>query len=297
MTILSATAISTCRQLSQNPRYRVALSHVHSTTSGDGQLLQSIGDVDGLLDRRDAWSMFDGDLTPALQQAYESSPWVKGVEVRRKFPGTVEVDVDLVQPFALAEWDVAEWVVVDEDGEILPSVDGLDTDSLAEGPVIRAFPESLGKSQRRRLKDEDFGWFASAVREGTTVIHDLLEHAYSDVFSIARIKVIDVSNFGGRISPNSAETLLVTDIAYFDPVLQVNRPLVIHWGRSSGHPRGAIEVPTALKLEHLEAVLAKAPRFAGISEVDVRFDSVVFRGIPSQEPIGSSDAKKRPSKN
>lgn len=291
MTLLSATAISTCRQLAQNPRYRVALSHVHSKTSGDDRMLDSIGDVDGLLERRDAWSMFDGDLTPALQQAYESSPWVKGVEVRRKFPGTVEVDVDLVEPFALAEWDVDEWVVVDADGEILPSVDGLDTEALTEGPIIRAFPETFGKNQRRRLKDEDFGWFASAVREGTTVIHDLLEHAYSDVFSKVRIKVIDVSNFGGRISATAPETVLLTDVTYFDPVLQRNRPLVIQWGRSSGHPRGSIELEASQKLEHLEAVLAKAPRFAGISEIDVRFDSAVYRGIPSQAPAGPTEPK------
>ena len=274
MTVLVGTSVYWCDQVAHSARYSVALQRVSSQAAATAVPYDGEGSARTMMAARDQWNMFDNDLSSALRQAYEASPWVRRVDVKRKFPGTVEVDVDLVEPFACAEWDDGQYLLVTSDGEILPSV----ADSQLVGkPLIRAFVREGDTRHRSRLKDEDFGWFASAVREGAAVIGDLTQHAWSGIFDRLFIMTIDVSNYGGRISPDAPEVVIETERQWADPSTGVRRPTVIYWGRSTRHPRGSIELPIARKLDHIETVLAQNPSLGGIAIIDVRFKDVVFR--------------------
>jgi hypothetical protein len=290
---LLTVAAEVCGRLARSERYDVALSRVVPVLTAGGESFDATDSHLADFYRRETWNIFEPDLTLAVQQAYESSPWVRDVAVTRRFPADVEVRVELVRPFACAEWDDGQYVLVDAQGEILPS---LADEPLDSSPLIRAAPPDDGKG-RRRLGDEDFGWFASAVREGTAVIQDLLAHAYSGLFESVSITAVDVSNYGGRLAPRESEVVLVTDYSYLDPTTNRRRPVLVSWGRSTAHPRGLIELAVGRKLEHLEALLRHNPSLTGVAAVDVRFDDLYWRApqpaAAAATVAGASRAKPR----
>ena len=264
--------------LSRDLRYVVKLERVVPTAAAGAAMPARDEALDPMLEARSRWTIFDGDLTTAVRQAYEGSPWVRGVSVKRRFPGTVEVGLELVQPLAWAEWSEDQYVLVAKDGEILPTP--ANPPELA-APLIRTTSILREATKRRRIKDEDTAWFAAAVKEGASVINDLTDHAWLGVFESLRIDAVDVSNFGGRVSANEPEVLLATDYRYIDPATRTKRPVVIFWGRSTQHPRGPIEIAPKKKLENLELVLRSNPGLRNVGQIDLRFDAPVWRPVPT----------------
>lgn len=265
-------AVVAADQLQSSDRYTVQLADIAPPVPDDSVAASAIraSFEDSTLDGM-RMSIFDSDLVRIVRQGFESNPWVAKVEsVRRVFPGRVTVDLEYREPWLCAVRD-GRYVAVARDGSILPLI----TDEPVVDPpyIVVAKPgealDSEGFSER---------WFHDAVHEATAVARELTEHVGSPVFDHIGLEAIDVSNFRGRLDARWPEVVLVTDRTWNDEAGGVvEAPLTIHWGRSSVHARGLLELPVSTKLRHLEDVLRTRPALAGIRQVDVRFDQAFWR--------------------
>ena len=91
---------------------RVDISGLHRVSYDEAYQAADIrpGDFMGTLDA-------DG-----AQEALGELPWVRSAQVRRHWPGTVEVEIVERAPVALALAAPDSWVLVDRDGRVLTSV-------------------------------------------------------------------------------------------------------------------------------------------------------------------------------
>lgn len=215
-------------------------------------------------------SIFNPDLLLMVQQAYEGNPWVRDVvAVRRKFPGTVLIELRIRRPFVSVDHH-GRYRVADDEGEFLP----FEIDRPLPGTVLLTM-----RGEGRGVLDErgyDQQWYREAVQEGIAVVDEIWSYADSPVFDHVGIDAVDLSNFQGRLSRQNSEVVLLTDEKWLDSN-GVRRPVSINWGRSAWHFMGSLERPVAGKFRHLETVIAERGGLGGFKMVDVRYDRVLGR--------------------
>lgn len=90
---------------------RVDVRGLHRVSYDEAQRAADIrpGDFMGTLD------------AGSVQDALDELPWVRSAQVRRRWPGTVEIDIVERTPAALALTAPDSWVLVDRDGRVLSS--------------------------------------------------------------------------------------------------------------------------------------------------------------------------------
>lgn len=207
-----------------------------------------------------------------------ASPWVKEVrQVRRVYrngPGdTLQIDCEWRTPTALVQWK-DEFVLVDRDGVRLPekyrhdqlpqllrSRDGRTNLRIIEG--VEKPPAAPGSQ-----------WPGEDLKAGLDLVSTLAAYDWTD-----EIERVNVSNFGGRIDPRSAQLTLIT---------RYNTEL--RWGRPVHANDYFVEVAWERKLERLKQIRERYGRIdAGAAFVELRFDRIE---IPAEQ-TAANDTRPR----
>ncbi|MGD1276639.1 MAG: hypothetical protein ABR964_05380 [Tepidisphaeraceae bacterium] len=208
-------------------------------------------------------SAFDRQLLLDTANALKSNPWIRRInQIRRVYgegPGdTIEIDCQYRAPVALVQWGDYYWLV-DGQGvklpeqyaaEQLPKImfgsDGRMNVRIIEG-VAHAPPESGNR------------WSGDDLSGGLELARLLCGQDYAE-----QIRIIDVSNFGGRRDDREAQIVLVT---------QFNTQ--IRWGRPPSAKDGFVEVAASAKLAALQNIFRQDKRIdAHQPWIDLRFDRV-----------------------
>lgn len=194
-----------------------------------------------------------------------ANPWIKEVRsVRRAYengPGDViEIDCQYRAPVALVRWQDAYWYV-DAEGVRLP--ERLSAQQVAT--LIRP----NGQTQTFRIIDgvaqppaaPGKPWPGGDVQAGIELIGLLSDPAYEDIGR--DIVKIDVSNYGGRISPNQSQINLVT-----------RDNTEVRWGQPPSSKAFFVEQPVGRKLDVLRQAKQRTGR-VDLNQpwIDLRFDS------------------------
>jgi len=197
---------------------------------------------------REAYSIFDPDLTHDVAQAYLASPWVRSVRrVEKRYPNRLSVELELRQPAAFVRLPDASYAV-DKDGIRLP----LDYDRWDH--ERRPLPLIFG------VKTEPPKPGSRWSDPGTLAALSVLQALAAEPALLRQVHFIDVSNLDGVIDPQRSEVLLFTR----------NRVRVA-WGRP---PRTTAfgEPSVACKLARLRRYLSQPLTLAdGTASIDLRF--------------------------
>jgi hypothetical protein len=208
-------------------------------------------------------SAYDRQLLIDTASALRSNPWIRQVnQVRRVYDqgpaDTLELDCDYRAPVALVPWD-DYYCLVDGQGIRLPEQYSAD-----ELPKIIFGPD--GKVNVRIVQgavdappEEGRRWIGDDLAAGLELARLLAGKDFAE-----QIRLIDVTNYGGRVNSSEAQIVLVT---------QFNTQ--IRWGRPPSAQDGFVEVPASTKLDALEAIFTQTGRVdANQPWIDVRFDRV-----------------------
>ncbi len=204
------------------------------------------------------FSVFDPRLVASVARGFTANPWVRQVqEVRKEYPNTIYVSLDLRRPVASVLIEGC-WYLVDRDGVRLPGVDFGAPELPDPIPVmkgVRVGPPAPGRP-----------WDDRGVLEGAVVGEIILA---SQTLRAVDISEIDVSNAGGRVDPRAGEVVLRTKLG-----------TRIVWGRTDLSE--GMKLSSQQRLEILENHLAEGllrtyPKLQGISEIEVRFGQPIIR--------------------
>lgn len=190
-----------------------------------------------------------------------ANPWIKEVRsVRRAYenaPGDViEVDCQYRAPIALVRWQDAYWYV-DAEGVRLPE--------KLSAQQVSTLIRPNGATQTFRIIDgvaqppaaPGKAWPGGDVQAGIELIGLLSDPNYNDILKI------DVTNFGGRVSPNESQINLVT---------RYNTE--VRWGQPPSSKAFFVEQPVGRKLDVLQQAKQKTGRIdLNQPWIDLRFDS------------------------
>jgi hypothetical protein len=220
-------------------------------------------------------SAYDRQLLIDTANALKSNPWVRQVnQIRRVFDqgpaDTLEVDCEYRAPVALVPWE-DYFCLVDGQGIRLP-----EEYSAAQLPKI--IFGSDGKVNVRLVQGVAQAPPSAGVRWGGNDLEAGLELAklLAGRDFAEQIRVIDVSNFDGRVNSNEAQIVLLTQFG-----------TQIRWGRPPSAQDGIVEVAASTKLDALEKIYQQTGRVdANQLWIDVRFDRVT---CPSND-VRTADA-------
>jgi hypothetical protein len=208
-------------------------------------------------------STFDRQLLIDTANALQSNPWVRHVNLVRRVYGdspgdTVEIDCDYRAPVGLVKWGDFFWLV-DGDAiklpeqytaEQLPKI-MLSPDGQINVRIIDGITHAPPESGRR--------WPGDDLAAGLELAKLLADKDFTE-----QIRLIDVSNFGGRKDNSAAQIVLVTQ---FDTQ--------IRWGQPPSAKDSFVEVPASVKLANLKSIFEEHHRVdADQPWIDVRFDRV-----------------------
>ena len=258
-----------------DPRYAIDLDRAIDEAVAGHPDAESIsaslrGQLAGLADGA---NILASGLTSRIEEVLARNPWVKKVKgTRRVFPGRLELDIELREPYAELEVG-GRYLLVDEDGEVLP----------------QAYDESRGLARRLVLHPDgdpqapvgawEDAWLRDAIRNGVQVWRDLEALDLGelvDLLGAAGVVAIDISNHAGRLDRAKAELSLISAHTRIVPGSAHAVPFVIRWGRSTIHHLSAIELSPRRKLENLKILFSSRPRgFDGLRAVDLRFDDPI----------------------
>jgi hypothetical protein len=224
-------------------------------------------------------SAFDHQLLVDTVNALKSDPWIKSVkQVRREYaqtPGdTLEIDCDYRAPVALVKWGQYYWLV---DGEGV---------KLPEQYTARQLPQIMfGNDGKVNVRIIDGVLHAPTESGRTWPGNDLaggleLARLLAERDSAEEIRVIDVTNYGGRNDPREAQIVLITQYG-----------TQVRWGRPPSAKDAFIEVPASVKLAAMDRIYEQKNRVdAGQPWVDIRFDQVTCpRPQPAADVESSAD--------
>jgi hypothetical protein len=226
-------------------------------------------------------SAYDRQLLVDTAAALRSDPWIRRViQVRRVYDqgpaDTLEIDCEYRAPVALVGWDDFYWLVDGEGIKLPEQYTGEELSKIIFGPdgkpnvrIIQGAQHAPPESGKR--------WAGDDLAAGLELARLLSGRDYAD-----QIRLIDVSNFNGRLDPSAAQIVLVT---------QFNTQ--IRWGRPPSARDSFVEVPASTKLDALANIFRQTGRVdADQPWIDVRFDRVT---CPAAEtpPAGAptADAK------
>lgn len=195
-----------------------------------------------------------------IEQAVRELPWVFRASVRRRWPSTLVVDVDEVQP--IAAWGSDRWLNVS--GDLVPSEDWTGSLPVLDGPddmkerIWRAFQEwhglfaAQGLSLDRLEFDERELWYLSlslsalalerispAVAEGGEA-GEVGEAEASTPVSAEVTMIVDNSDAGARIRRliSALNSQLIAEFPSMRSIdLRYPNGFAIHWVNGAPAPR------------------------------------------------------------
>jgi hypothetical protein len=183
-------------------------------------------------------SIFKGDLTGMTRDAYLSSPWVRDVVfVRKVFPNRLDIELQLREPFAVAQFQ-GKYFIVDADGMLLdlsvylltPENNGTLLPAI-HVPEGTKWPGGTGRF-----------WSDPCVLEGLSMLK-LCREQFAGKVAIKQIEV----------TPEKAGTGLVPVRA----TLVLAAGPRVDWGRTPTSPTSVAEVPAYQKASNLLAIVAR----------------------------------------
>mgnify|MGYP004412687801 FL=1 len=207
------------------------------------------------------FSIFDPDLTSKIHQAYENDPWVLRVDrVSKHFPNEVQVKLSLRRPIARVFRANREFLI-DRDSMMLERLNRNTAATYRRLPAIIGAPASPPK---RGVRWKDSGIIAAADIIRTLEREKLLQPL--------KIRVVDISNFGGRRNPRQSDVVLVRS----------NRVRIL-WGRTAG---SFGELPLQQKLKKIRQLMKEAGDLGNV-DWNIRFPNGGI--ITEQENLEGSD--------
>lgn len=195
----------------------------------------------------ESWNAFDEDAVARVGRAFERNPWVKRVTaVERAFPNKIRVRYEYRTPYVTVRTPEG-WIAVDRERVRLPGV-------WKERPprVLDCDLAGLGVAPAAGQV-----WDDAALAVGIELA-ELVER--EAVLAKAGVRVIDVSNLGGRVHPKKSELAMLTEGG-----------CVIFWGRPDSARRFG-ELPAERKIENLRLALESYPNLDGLQYVKVYFE-------------------------
>ncbi len=213
-----------------------------------GSQIESIGRLGSVVDGR---SVYDSELTVDLARSYMSSPWVRRVVwVRRQFPASVDIGLELRRPVALVKR--GRHYAVDRMGVRLPQM----PPRVSE----RSLPVVVGVDKRAPARGEAWGsQMLTDALETIAIVGSFIDSC-EDAQGM-RITSVDVSkaSFGPDVIATKIDIHTDTDLR-------------INWGSYSRI--GAVcygQLTTAEKLTELGAQFAEIRRLGRtVTYLDVR---------------------------
>jgi hypothetical protein len=219
-------------------------------------------------------SALDHQLLQDRVALLESSPWVRRVnQVRRVFrggPGDVLlIDCQWRTPAALVQWRDEYWLV-DAEGVKLPERFSFEQlPALVRSPEGRANLRIIEGVLREPVKP-GARWGGDDLAAGLELAAALANQPWAD-----EIERVNVSNFGGRITPSDAQLTLITR---YNTELRFGRPI--------SAKDFYVEIPWQQKLQRLEQIYRRYGRVdAGAAFVELRFDRVEVPADPGSASL------------
>lgn len=215
-------------------------------------------DPTGLLSQ--SCSFFLPRLAGRVATAYGASPWVRRVvAVRRRFPRSLEITLEVRKPYATVAYRGGS-VVVDDEGVVLdPQLYRLSNPPVAGRPdIVMCYdPESAPRRGER--------WNCQGVSAGIDMLAFLGE---GGALNGLRVRAVEVRK---ETAPSGNAQLCV--------VLKTDSGAEIKWGLppKSGGATTA-EVSTSAKVEALQGIVAQhRARLSQVEYIDVRWDRPTLR--------------------
>jgi hypothetical protein len=202
-------------------------------------------------------SILDPDLASAAAATLSRHAWVKRVSgVRRRFPDTLEVHLEMREPVAVVCVG-SERLAVDAQAVVLERDSQL---GLPHHPEIRVPGATM---TRVPLEGRAFGQSArqeghDAVLEALAVLADIRAQGNHPALESTRIVEIVAGESGRARRGGDSDIRLV---------LEGGVP--VHWGRSSLAPLATLEPGAKEKLDNLLLVMRTYPGLLGVSLVDL----------------------------
>ncbi len=196
---------------------------------------------------KESWSIYDDEAVARVGRAFERNPWVRRVTaVERVFPNRLRVRYEYRTPYATVR-NSEGWILVDRERVRLPGV---------------------WKERPPCVLDVDLTGVGSAPLAGQAWDHPALAAAIELAELVERepllvkagVRVVDVSNLGGKLNPKKSELALLTECG-----------CVIYWGRRDS-ARSFGELTVAQKVENLKRVLDLYRKLDGLQYVKVYFE-------------------------
>lgn len=214
-------------------------------------------------------SAYDRQLLIDTAAALRSDPWIRRViEVRRVYEqspaDTIELDCEYRAPVALVQWDNLFWLVDGEGVKLPEQYSAQELSKIIFGPdgkvnvrIIQGAQNAPPESGKR--------WIGDDLAAGLELARLLAGRDFAD-----QIRLIDVTNFNGRVDPAEAQIVLVTQFG-----------TQIRWGRPPSAQDGFVEIPAGAKLDALSNIFRQTGRVdANQPWIDVRFDRVTCPAAP-----------------
>ena len=218
-----------------------------------------VAQLQGVPSRLGRASIYDRTVNERVAALYRANPWVRRVvSVRKRFPGTLVVKLEVRQPRFAVERRGGRWVI-DREAAVLPLQQG-QWPQLTAGLRciwgVKTPPPQPGQP-----------WRDAALAGGIETL-ELLESRPKIVTQFG-IAGVDVSNYGGAVDRNASD---------IDIVAANN--CRIAWGRPPSTDKFG-ELPPERKLECLESVLQKYPQPRDM-KLNVRFADAGGGIIPNK---------------
>jgi hypothetical protein len=231
--------------------FQVPLSALNVSPPPDFLTQQAATDVKALALPRGGkgFTAFDERLVPTMAYVLEALPWVDKVEsLRFEYPGKIRFSLSILKPLALVRSKPGVSVAVARDGRRFPRsyIKGFKDDGCSRLPLITGL--KLGPSGRDLMLSTLA--FIQRLRD-------------QSLLSKAKVKVIDVSNYGGRLFPKKGEIRLITETG-----------AIIEWGRLEDTAR--VHVSFAKKSMKLQRFLREGPDMKTVTQLSLRWDEIVY---------------------
>ena len=207
---------------------------------------------------RGEWSIFERDLAQKVAEAYDYSPWVIGrPAVRKVFPNTLDVRLELREPFAVVSTG-GKYYCLDRHAVVLSAqVYDLTAESISVLTPLAILTD------RPRPPPDGQMWDDVSVLGGLEMI-DLCRSRLARSVIIQHVEVRTVR------SPRAMPIAMAR--------LKLAAGPLVEWGRVPSGVPSAAEVSTEKKVESLLwAIEQEGSNLARLKQIDVRYRSPIRR--------------------
>jgi hypothetical protein len=189
------------------------------------------------------------------EELKSGSSWVAGVvEIRRRFPNEVELELAMRVPAALVQGE-GRLYFVDADARVLGALS--DAPALQDElqlPMIEPVRDRATVFSGAEIEDP-------VVRDGLKIVRSLAGHVDELRARNIHISVVDLSPVV------KADPLRLTDVE-----LVTHRGIRIEWGRVISSELSRLDPPVDVRVRHILRIASRYPRLDGLTRLRVQFD-------------------------